>query len=83
MLKFLLLPAIVVSFVSIARAETVYSIGSWPADLDKVPCDAWKKNADGSWTQTGTIKAGRVTMSGNTFGNTAESTLVEKKCGSN
>jgi hypothetical protein len=38
----------------VANAE-IYNIQVWPDDLDKVPCEAWKKNADGSVTQTGTI----------------------------
>ena len=27
----------------VVKAET-YNIQVWPDDLDKVPCDAWKKN---------------------------------------
>ena len=31
----------------IAKAET-YNIQVWPDDLDKVPCEAWKKNPEGA-----------------------------------
>ena len=40
------------ALVGIVNAET-YNIQVWPDDLDKVPCEAWKKNPDGSLTQTG------------------------------
>jgi hypothetical protein len=33
-----------------ARAAGTYAITSYPAGLAEVPCDAFKKNPDGSWT---------------------------------
>jgi hypothetical protein len=66
----------------IAKAET-YNIQVWPDDLDKVPCEAWKKNPDGSLTQTGTIVVGNShsVITGNTFTDAATIRVVEKKCG--
>lgn len=66
----------------VANAET-YNIQVWPDDLDKVPCEAWKKNADGSYSQTGTIVVGNShsVIAGNTFTDAATIRVVEKKCG--
>ena len=33
-----------------AGAGGTYTISSYPAGLAEVPCDAFKKNPDGSWT---------------------------------
>jgi hypothetical protein len=63
-----------------ARFAT-YIISSYPAGLAEVPCDAFKKNPDGSWTQVATLIAGGALIpAGNTFKNTAESRIIDKKC---
>ena len=80
MLRILLVIASTLAICGTAIAET-YTIRSWPNDLDQVPCEAWKKNPDGSWSETGTIIAGDVTRRSNTFNNTPEALIVEKKCG--
>ena len=66
----------------IVRAET-YNIQVWPDDLDKVPCEAWKKNSDRSLTQTGTIVVANShsVVTGNTFTDAPTISVVEKKCG--
>jgi hypothetical protein len=46
------------------RAEDI-QIKNWPGD---VPCDAVKKNPDGSYTQTKELMIGRMRMEKNTFG---------------
>lgn len=66
--------------ISHASAQQTYTVQNWPADLDKVPCDAWKKNPDGSIGQTGTIIAGGTKMTGNSFKGGAEAGMIEKKC---
>ncbi len=64
------------------KAET-YNIQVWPDDLDKVPCEAWKKDPDGSVTQTGTIVVANThsVITGSTFTDAATVRVVEKKCG--
>jgi hypothetical protein len=47
---------LVISFT--AGAEGIYTISSYPAGLAEVPCDAFKKNPDGSWTQVAILVAG-------------------------
>ena len=66
----------------IVRAET-YNIQVWPDDLDKIPREAWKKNPDGSLTQTGTIVVANShsVITGNTFKDAPTIRVVEKKCG--
>jgi hypothetical protein len=66
-----------------ANADTSYVIHSWPGDLAKIPCDAWTPNANGSWTQTGTITVEAATMviKNNTFpGGTDIAQTIGKKC---
>jgi hypothetical protein len=73
---------LVISFT--ARAAT-YTITSYPAGLADLPCDAFKKNADGSWTQVATLVAGGALIpAGSNFKNTAETRIIvstpEQKC---
>jgi hypothetical protein len=65
-----------------ARAETFYTVSGWPAGLGTVPCDAFVKNANGSWSQTGTIviEPGNNVYSHNTFLNTLETRILEDHC---
>jgi hypothetical protein len=63
-----------------ARAAT-YTISSYPAGLAEVSCDAFKKNADGWWTQVAILIAGGALIpAGSNFKNTAETRIIEKKC---
>ena len=80
--RILLAAAITLAICGATKAE-MYNIRTWPDDLDKVPCEAWKKNPDGSLTQTGTIVVGSThsVITGNTFSDQATIQVVEKKCG--
>jgi hypothetical protein len=63
-----------------ARAAT-YTISSYPAGLAEVSCEAFKKNADGSWTQIAILIAGGALIpAGSNFKNTAETRIIAKKC---
>jgi hypothetical protein len=65
----------------VARAEVTYTITSYPAGLADLPCDAFNKNADGSWTQVATLVAGGALIpAGSNFKNTAETRIIETKC---
>lgn len=74
-----LVALIFVAPLNSASAAT-YTIQNWPQDLDKVPCDAWKHNSDGTWVEVGTIIVGRNVTSGMTFKDTDESKLLDAKC---
>jgi hypothetical protein len=61
-------------------SAATYAIQNWPQDLDKVPCDAWKHNSDGTWEEVGTIVVNGHPTSGMTFKDTDESKLLDAKC---
>ena len=67
--------------ISYGASAATYTISSYPAGLAEVPCDAFKKNADGSWTQVAILIAGGALIpAGNNFKKTAETRIIEKKC---
>ena len=67
--------------ISYGASAATYTISSYPAGLAEVPCDAFKKNPDGSWTQMAILIAGGALIpAGNNFKNTAETRIIEKKC---
>ena len=76
------LPIIVATLViSYAASAATYTISSYPAGLAEVPCEAFKRNPDGSWTQMAVLIAGgALIIAGNTFKNTVESRIIEEKC---
>ena len=63
-----------------ARAETTYSITSYPDGLADLPCDAFKKNPDGSWTQVAILVAGGALIVGLHLKDTKEPRIIESKC---
>jgi len=63
-----------------ARAEMTYTITSYPAGLADLPCDAFKKNPDGSWTQVAILIAGGALIVGLNFKDTNETRIIESKC---
>ncbi len=71
------------SFLQPANADTSYVVHAWPGDLAQLPCDAWTHNANGSWTQTGTItvEASTMIIKGNTFTGGDIAAAIDKKCG--
>jgi hypothetical protein len=62
------------------EAEMTYTITSYPAGLADLPCDAFKKNPDGSWTQVAILIAGGALIVGLNFKNTNETRIIESKC---
>jgi hypothetical protein len=77
----LIVPAIFAVTSLTARAEVTYTITSYPAGLADLPCDAFEKNSDGSWTQIAILLAGGALIpGGNRFKDTAETRIIEKKC---
>jgi len=59
------------------RAQDI-QVKKWP---DDVPCDAVKKNRDGSYIQTKDLMMGTVRMEKNTFGKgTSAARAWDRKC---
>lgn len=53
-------------------------INSWPQDI---PCDAIKKNEDGSYSQVKDLQLGGGRVSGNSFlKDSSEAHLLDRKC---
>ena len=69
--------------ISSARAdERVWTIGSWPGDIDLIPCSAWSKSEDGGWVLTGgSIKLGSETMSNIGVKGDAAAHKLDRECG--
>ena len=80
---FLLVAAAWLAICVAARAEAAYTITSYPAGLADLPCDAFKKNPDGSWTQAAVIVAGGALIVGLHFKDTKETRIIESKCDKN
>jgi hypothetical protein len=69
------------SAISYPAKSATYTISSYPAGLAELPCDAFKKNPDGSWTQVATLIAGGALIpAGSNFKDTAETRIIERKC---
>jgi len=76
-----LLTIVATLVISYGASAATYTVSSYPAGLAEVPCEAFKKNPDGSWTQLAILIAGGALIpAGNNFKNTAESRIIEKKC---
>jgi hypothetical protein len=72
---------IATSAISYPAKSATYTISSYPAGLAELPCDAFKKNPDGSWTQVATLIAGGALIpAGNNFKDTVETRIIESKC---
>jgi hypothetical protein len=66
---------------SAAKAGATYTITSYPAGLADLPCDAFEKNPDGSWTQVAILIAGGALIPvGTRFRDSVETRIIEKKC---
>jgi hypothetical protein len=72
---------IATSAITCPAKSATYTISSCPAGLAELPCDAFKKNPDGSWTQVATLIAGGALIpAGNNFKDTVETRIIERKC---
>ena len=72
-----------IAAISSVRADNqVWTIGSWPGDIDLIPCSAWTKNSDGGWVLTGgSIKLGSETMENIGVKGDAAAHHLDRECG--
>jgi hypothetical protein len=76
----LLIIAATLLMISFTARAATYTISSYPAGLADVSCDAFKKNADGSWTQVAILVAGGALIpAGSNFKNTAETRIIVRQ----
>lgn len=58
-MRALLIISVIFAVTSLtARAGVTYTITSYPGGLADLPCDAFEKNDDGSWTQVAILVGG-------------------------
>jgi hypothetical protein len=79
----ILTTAALLAMVASARADNqVWTVQSWPGDIDLIPCSAWTKSGDGSWLLTGgSIKLGSETMSNIGVKGDAAAHKLDRECG--
>ena len=72
-----------VATIASARAdEQVWTVQSWPGDIDLIPCSAWSKAADGTWVLTGgAIKLGSEVMNNIGVKGDAAAHVLDRECG--
>jgi hypothetical protein len=74
--------AFIATITSVLADDRVWTIGSWPGDIDLIPCSAWTKNGDGGWVLTGgSIKLGSETMSNIGVKGDAAAHKLDRECG--
>lgn len=60
-----------------------YTVSAWPQGINELPCSAFRKNPNGSWTMMPVVHVvGSYSMMYTTFGGPPERDMIEKKCGS-
>jgi hypothetical protein len=70
------------AIASVRADEQVWTMQSWPGDIDLIPCSAWSKTSDGTWVLTGgAIKLGSETMSNIGVKGDAAAHKLERECG--
>lgn len=71
---------LIAAFVFSAAGAQTYNLKEGDK-LTALPCEAWKKNSDGSWTQIGTaVYPDGAKIGSNIFKNTQETKELEAKC---
>ena len=73
--------AALVATVGAAHATT-YEVDNWPADADTIPCSAWTKTSDGTWTlNNASIKLGASVIDNVGVKGDAAARSLDKRCG--
>jgi hypothetical protein len=81
MLKMCIVSLLMLAPVSLANAKT-YTLSSWPDGIKDLPCSIMRKQSNGSWTISGTIKSPGVIVTDPTLDAVAtEGRMIEAKCG--
>ena len=71
-----------IAAITSARAdEQVWTMESWPGDIDLIPCSAWSKTGDGTWILNGSLKLGSETMANIGVKGDAAAHHLDRECG--
>ena len=60
--------------------EKSYRLNSSSEIVKKLPCEAFSKNSDDSWTLVATVVVDGKSSSGNTFRHSAQSRILDQRC---
>ena len=85
-MRLIVISAIAISLIGvapqIARGKQTYTVQQWPEDMAKVPCSAFKRNPNGTWTEVATFNLQGNKFSGNTYPiGSREVGILDQKCG--
>ena len=74
--------AFLAAITSVLADEQVWTVESWPGDIDLIPCSAWSKSGDGTWVLTGgAVKLGAETMNNIGVKGDAAAHHLDRECG--
>jgi hypothetical protein len=74
--------AFIGAIASVRADEQVWTVQSWPGDIDLIPCSAWSKSGDGTWVLTGgAVKLGSETMNNIGVKGDAAAHHLDRECG--
>jgi hypothetical protein len=73
--------AFIAANASVRADEQVWTIQSWPGDIDLIPCKAWSKTGDGTWVLNGSVKLGAETMNNIGVRGDAAAHKLDRECG--
>jgi hypothetical protein len=73
--------ALIAAITSARADEQVWTMESWPGDIDLIPCSAWSKTGDGSWVLNGSVKLGSETMANIGVKGDAAARHLDRECG--
>ena len=73
--------ALLFTVVSARADEQVWEMDTWPGDIDKIPCSAWSKAADGTWVLHGAVKLGSETLDNIGVKGDAAAHKLDRSCG--
>jgi hypothetical protein len=73
--------AFIGAIVSVRADEQVWTMESWPGDIDLIPCSAWSKTSDGTWILHGSVKLGSETMANIGVKGDAAAHKLDRECG--
>jgi hypothetical protein len=69
------------AIASVRADEQVWTVDSWPGDIDLIPCSAWSRAPDGTWVLHGALKLGSETMENIGVKGDAAAHKLDRDCG--
>ena len=85
-MRSIVIALIAISFIAvapqIAYAKHTYVVQQWPEDMAKVPCSAFKRHPNGTWTEAAVFNLHGNQFTGNTYPiGSREVGILDQKCG--